>query len=130
MRIENEKILRGMMTILILDRISTLPSHGYSLQVYISEKLQRKVPPGTVYVLLSSLLKRGFIPVSEEKYINGRPVKIYSITGSGITFLQDHVEPLVIIQKIVGDLILSISSLPPDAARSGHVSVEGSAESQ
>ncbi len=130
MRIENEKILRGMMTILILDRISRLPSHGYSLQVYISEKLQRKVPPGTVYVLLSSLLKRGFITVSEEKYINGRAVKIYSITVSGIAFLQDHVEPLVIIQKIVGDLILSISSLPQDAARSGHVSVEGSAESE
>ncbi|MFG1518962.1 MAG: PadR family transcriptional regulator [Thermoplasmataceae archaeon] len=120
MKIENEKILRGIMTILILDKISTLPSHGYSLQVYISEKLMRKVPPGTVYVLLSSMVKRGFIMVSEQKCVNGRPVKIYSITDSGIEFLRDHIDPLIIIQKIVGDLISSISSLPPAAVKPHH----------
>jgi PadR family transcriptional regulator PadR len=120
MKIENEKILRGIMTILILDKISTLPSHGYSLQVYISEKFQRKVPPGTVYVLLSSMMKRGFIVVSEQKFVSGRSMKIYSITDSGIEFLKDHIDPLIIIQKIVGDLISSISSLSPETAKSHH----------
>lgn len=108
---EREKILRGIMTLLVLDQLSRHDLHGYALQQVVSERLKRRIAPGTIYVLLTSMLRRGFIEVKEECTVKNRTVKIYSITHRGKEFLLDHSEPLKLVREVLDYLIPSIEDL-------------------
>ena len=113
--IENEKVLRGVMTLLILGELLEKPLHGYALQNRVSEKLGTAIPPGTVYVLLGSLQKRGFVDILERKIVNGRKTTVYVITENGKIFLIDHEEPLAIVRGVLDNLldrIRKLGSLP------------------
>ena len=111
---EREKILRGIMTLLVLDQLSHQNMHGYALQQVVSERLKRRIAPGTIYVLLTTMLRRGFIVVKEENNVKNRIIKTYSITHKGLEFLLDHREPLRIVQETLQYLIPSIELLAAD----------------
>lgn len=114
---EREKIIRGVMTLLVLEKLSREDMHGYGLQSYVSETVQRRIAPGTIYVLLGSMLKRGLISVKDQYIVKNRPVKLYSITPLGIKFLTDHIEPLEIVSKLLDFLIPSIKERSQDVVR-------------
>ncbi len=107
--LHKEKIFRGIVTLLILRFLIEHPRHGYSLALMISEKVKRDLPPGTIYVLLGSLEKRGLIKVLEKKMIRDR--KTYTITEDGMRFLLGHHEPLLIATQVMSELISFIESL-------------------
>lgn len=103
-----EQILRGTTTLLILRLLSDEPMHGYSLQSVISERVQREMPQGTIYVLLKSLEKRGLVKPLESQ---GRgEKKPYTITQSGREFLLWHLEPLQTAREIIDSIIMYIKS--------------------
>lgn len=69
------------------------PSHGYSLMNEIKEVSDGRVNmgPGTLYGVLKRIQKEGLIELKED---DGRK-KVYSITGSGRTALQDEYNRLL-----------------------------------
>jgi PadR family transcriptional regulator PadR len=99
------------MTFLILRSLIDGPSHGYALETYLSQKLKRPIPPGTIYVILSSLNKDGLISVKERTVINGRSVTNYELTQLGRQFLLDHKEPMLVMREVVEELIRAIDEL-------------------
>ncbi len=109
--IENEKVLRGVMTLLILGELLEKPLHGYALQSKVSAKLGTAIPPGTIYVLLGSLQKRGFVDILERKIVSGRKTTVYEITENGKIFLINHEEPLTIVRGVLDNLLESIGKL-------------------
>ena len=99
------------MTFLILRSLIDGPSHGYALENYLSQKLKRPIPPGTIYVILLSLNKDGLVSVKERTIINGRAVTNYELTQLGREFLLDHKEPMLVMRDVVEELIRAIDSL-------------------
>jgi PadR family transcriptional regulator, regulatory protein PadR len=108
---KRERLLHGMMTFLILRSLIDGPSHGYALEGYLSLKLKRPIPPGTIYVILSSLNEDGLVSVKERTVINGRAVTIYELTQLGRQFLLDHKEPMLVMRDVVEELIRAIDEL-------------------
>ena len=109
--VEREKILRGVMTLLVLEKLCHEDMHGYALQVYVSGMIDRKIAPGTIYVLLGSLLRRKFIRISSQFRAKNRDVKVYTITDLGRDFLKDHISPLIIVRDVLDYLIPSITQI-------------------
>ncbi|MEL9915163.1 MAG: PadR family transcriptional regulator [Thermoplasmatales archaeon] len=105
MDIRRERILSGIMTLLILSKLCEGPAHGYLLESYIEEKLKRSIPPGTVYVLLSTLKRRGFVVVKSKEIVKGRQIATYEIKPEGIRFLRQHKEPLNLMKSVIEDLL-------------------------
>lgn len=111
MDIKKEKIMSGMMTLIILTRLAEGPSHGYALEAYLEDKLGRPIPPGTVYVLLSALKRRNLVSLNSREVVKGRQIAVYKINPEGIEFLKQHIEPLKMIRKISGELLRKVESL-------------------
>lgn len=110
--LQKERILKGIITLLILKMTAEQPMHGYSLQTSISREIKRELPQGSIYVLLKALERRGFIKVHETQA--ERDKKIYVITESGLDFLVAHSEPLEIASNVMKDLMAFIDRLKAD----------------
>lgn len=111
MDIKKEKIMSGMMTLMILARLAETPSHGYALEIYLEKKLKRPIPPGTVYVLLSAMKRRNLVSVKSRELVNGRQIAVYEINPEGVEFLRQHREPLKIMRTLIGELAKKIEHL-------------------
>lgn len=109
--VEKEKILRGVITLLVLEKLCHEDLHGYALQTYVSGMIDRKIAPGTIYVLLGSLMKRKFIRISSQFRAKNRDVKVYAITDLGRDFLKEHISPLIIVRDVLDYLIPSITHI-------------------
>ncbi|MDG7018455.1 MAG: PadR family transcriptional regulator, partial [Nitrososphaerota archaeon] len=114
--VKSEKILSGIMTLLVLRRLADKPAHGYGLQSFLSEVLERPIPPGTIYVILSTLRARGLIAIERRATVNGRNVVEYGITDRGTRFLLEHEKPLRTVRKVIGELADSIKHLKNESA--------------
>ena len=108
---KREKILSGVMTLLIMIKLLDGPSYGYALGNYVSERLERPIPPGAIYVILSSLDKRKLISISEKGTLNGRNITKYQITDSGMEFLRRHKDPLKVASRVIEDISQTIQNL-------------------
>ena len=113
---KREKILSGIMTLLVLRRLVDKPAHGYGLQSFLSEVLERPIPPGTIYVILPTLRSRGLIAIKRKATVNGRNVVEYGITDRGTQFLLEHEEPLRTVRKVIDELVDSITHLKKEFA--------------
>lgn len=113
---KREKILSGIMTLLVLRRLVDKPAHGYGLQSFLSKVLERPIPPGTIYVILSTLKTKGLIAIKRKATVNGRNVVEYEITDRGTRFLLEHEEPLRTVRKVVDELVDSIAYLKNESA--------------
>lgn len=99
-------MLKGIISILITDELLKGPLHGYAIEKKISEKIEGKLPPGMIYVILKSLEKKGCVRKEETKSETGRSIKIYYITDQGKDFLFKHKNQLKIMKNII-DYILN-----------------------
>ena len=108
---KRERILHGLMTFLILRSLIDGPSHGYALENYLSQKLKKPIPPGTIYVILSSLKEDGLVSLKERTVVNGRAVTTYELTPLGREFLLDHKEPMKVMKEVAEELIRAIDDL-------------------
>lgn len=110
-RRQPEKVLRGIITLLILLELYRAPKHGYELQKRVKEALGYTLPAGSVYVLLRSLTKRGYVRVTGSQRVRGRRVIMYELTEDGKAFLKAHREPLRIASQILPQILSAINNI-------------------
>jgi PadR family transcriptional regulator PadR len=85
------KLTKGLLDLIILQFVSTQPMHGYQIITKIRKNFGVYFGPSTVYPLLNTLEKKGFVK-SEWNMNSERPRKIYSLTSNGqnmLTFTED-----------------------------------------
>jgi PadR family transcriptional regulator PadR len=81
------KLVRGLLEPVVLQFLSTQPMHGYQLIVQIRKVFNVYFGPSTIYPLLGTLEKKGY--VKSEWVMNGeRPRKVYSLTVQGQDLLS------------------------------------------
>ncbi len=83
-------LLRGNLKLLVLNILSHHPMHGYGLFKELQKVYNWRPSCGTLYPVLSSLEKKGFI-TSKDTVECGRFKKIYSITDKGREKLKEMV---------------------------------------
>ncbi|MDP8011516.1 MAG: PadR family transcriptional regulator [Thermoplasmata archaeon] len=105
---KREKMLKGIISILIIKELLDGPLHGYAIEKKISDKIEGKLPPGMIYVILKSLEKKGCVRKEEKLSDTSRNVKIYYITDHGKDFLISHEKQLKIMKKLIDDILGSI----------------------
>ncbi|MEM0120373.1 MAG: PadR family transcriptional regulator [Thermoprotei archaeon] len=108
---QSEKVLRGIITLLILLELSKSPKHGYELQKRLSQALGYSLPAGSIYVLLRSLAKRGYIRVIGVQSVRGRRVIKYELTENGRSFLKAHRQPLKIVERVLTQIISAVNQI-------------------
>ncbi|MGC8562504.1 MAG: PadR family transcriptional regulator [Thermoplasmata archaeon] len=106
-----EKVLKGITTLLILRNLWKSPSHGYVLQKEISAELKQNLPAGAIYILLKNLERKKLISRGEKIEVNGRVISQYVITPEGKRFLKRHIVPLETVEGVLGDLINDIKKI-------------------
>jgi len=90
------KLMKGLLDLIILQFLSTQPMHGYQIITKIRKNYGVYFGPSTVYPLLNTLEKKGFIK-GEWNMNFDRPRKIYSLTTNGRNMLDFTEESLNII---------------------------------
>lgn len=81
------KLAKGLLDLIILQFLNTQPMHGYEVITKIRKSFGVYFGPSTVYPLLSSLEKKGYI-ASQWDMSNERPRKVYELTSDGKTMLN------------------------------------------
>ncbi len=89
MRKRKYRLLRGIVSLLILRYLMEGEECGYGLRKRISEVLGEALPPGYIYVMLKALRRRGLVD-SREGSKKGRRIVYYTATERGRKFLLDH----------------------------------------
>ena len=90
------KLMKGLLDLIILQFLSTQPMHGYQIITKIRKSFGVYFGPSTIYPLLSTLEKKGFVK-SEWNMNYERPRKIYSLTNDGQSMLDLTEESLNLI---------------------------------
>jgi PadR family transcriptional regulator PadR len=90
------KLTKGLLDLIILQFVSTQPMHGYQIITKIRKNFGVYFGPSTVYPLLNTLEKKGFLK-SEWNMNSERPRKIYSLTSNGQNMLNFTEESLNLI---------------------------------
>lgn len=80
------KLMKGILDLVVLQLIRTEPMHGYQIITKIRRSFGVYFGPSTVYPLLNTLEKKGFIN-SEWDMSNERPRKVYKLTSNGQSLL-------------------------------------------
>lgn len=83
MKMNLERLRKGVLKLLILEALDTKPMHAYEIIKTIEKKFNGiyKPSPGSIYPVLKQLLANGLIVVEEKDN-----KKIYSITKEGREF--------------------------------------------
>jgi PadR family transcriptional regulator PadR len=81
------KLAKGLLDLIVLQFLSSQPMHGYQIITKIRKSFGVYFGPSTIYPLLASLEKKGFVN-SEWNMATERPRKIYKLTNEGQTMLN------------------------------------------
>jgi len=81
------KLTKGLLDLIILQFVGTQPMHGYQIITKIRKNFGVYFGPSTVYPLLNTLEKKGFVK-SEWNMNSERPRKVYSLTSNGRSMLS------------------------------------------
>ncbi|MCS7114404.1 MAG: PadR family transcriptional regulator [Nitrososphaerota archaeon] len=95
------KLMKGLLDLIVLQFLSTSPMHGYQIITKIRKTFGVYFGPSTVYPLLNSLEKSGYVK-SEWDMKNDRPRKVYRLTVEGQNFLNFTEYSLNLICKKIG----------------------------
>jgi DNA-binding PadR family transcriptional regulator len=81
------KLAKGLLDLIVLQFLNAQPMHGYQIITKIRRSFGVYFGPSTIYPLLSSLEKKGFVN-SKWNMETERPRKIYKLTTEGQTMLS------------------------------------------
>jgi PadR family transcriptional regulator PadR len=81
------KLTKGLLDIIILEYLQHEPMHGYQLITKIRKTYGVYFGPSTVYPLLATLEKKGYV-ASTWNMDGDRPRKIYKISNDGKSVLS------------------------------------------
>ena len=106
-----EKIVKGMLEIIVLKLVADNPTHGYKIIRTIQKCYSVYLGPSTIYPMLSRLAQKGYVKSEwvfpSQKHglkvkLRANPRKVYTITqkgktllGCGQTELETVVQPLI-----------------------------------
>ena len=92
----SNKLMKGLLDLIILQFLNSQPMHGYQIITKIRKSFGVYFGPSTVYPLLNSLEKKGFVN-SVWNMNSDRPRKIYKLTTNGQNMLNFTEESLNLI---------------------------------
>ena len=95
------KLTKGLLDMIVLQFLNDQPMHGYHIITKIRKSFGVYFGPSTVYPLLSSLEKKGYVS-SDWNMENERPRKVYKLTNEGQTLLNFTENSLNLIVKTIG----------------------------
>jgi DNA-binding PadR family transcriptional regulator len=95
------KLMKGLLDLIILQFLSVQPMHGYQIITRIRKTFGIYFGPSTIYPLLGTLEKRGFVK-SEWEMSNERPRKVYKLTTEGQSLLNFTEDSLNFICRKIG----------------------------
>ncbi len=107
----SNKLMKGLLDLIILQFLSTQPMHGYQVITKIRKSFGVYFGPSTVYPLLNTLEKKGFVN-SAWNMNSDRPRKIYSLTNNGQNILSFTEESLNLICRKISTQIAEPSAQP------------------
>jgi PadR family transcriptional regulator PadR len=81
------KLAKGLLDLIVLQFLNSQPMHGYQIITKIRKNFGVYFGPSTIYPLLASLEKKGFVN-SEWNMKTERPRKIYKLTTEGQSMLN------------------------------------------
>ena len=81
------KLMKGLLDLVILQFLNARPSHGYQIISSIRKNFGVYFGPSTIYPLLNSLEGKGYIK-SQWDLSNERPRKVYKLTNEGQSLLS------------------------------------------
>ena len=81
------KLMKGLLDLVILQFLNANPMHGYQIISSIRKNFGVYFGPSTIYPLLNSLEKKGYIK-SQWDLSNERPRKVYELTNEGDNLLS------------------------------------------
>ncbi len=92
----SNKLMKGLLDLIILQFLSTQPMHGYQIITKIRKNYGVYFGPSTIYPLLSTLEKKDFVK-SQWNMNSERPRKMYNLTTNGQNMLNFTEESLNLI---------------------------------
>jgi DNA-binding PadR family transcriptional regulator len=95
------KLTKGLLDMIVLQYLNGQPMHGYQIISKIRKSFGVYFGPSTVYPLLSSLEKKGYVS-SNWNMENERPRKVYKLTSEGQNLLNFTENSLNLIVKTIG----------------------------
>ena len=81
------KLMKGLLDLVVLQFLSTEPMHGYQVITRIRKNFGVYFGPSTVYPLLGTLEKKGYIDSHWDMNFE-RPRKVYRLTNDGKNMLN------------------------------------------
>ena len=112
------KLTKGLLDLIILQYLDKESMHGYQLITKIRKGFGVYFGPSTIYPLLGTLEKKGFVN-SEWNMNSERPRKVYKLTNEGKNVLSFTESSLNLICKnMVTDSKILIQAAPLISARS------------
>ena len=90
------KLTKGLLDMIILQHLNQESMHGYQLITTIRKSFGVYFGPSTIYPLLGTLEKKGYIKSTWNMNFE-RPRKVYSLTQDGQTMLSFTEESLNLI---------------------------------
>ncbi len=103
------KLAKGLLDLIILQFLNTQPMHGYEVITKVRKTFGVYFGPSTVYPLLSTLEKKGYIS-SQWDMENDRPRKVYSLTNDGHNMLNFTENSLNLICQKMGSSIPAVEA--------------------
>jgi PadR family transcriptional regulator PadR len=112
------KLTKGLLDMIILQYLDKESMHGYQLITKIRKGFGVYFGPSTIYPLLGTLEKKGFVN-SKWNMNSERPRKVYKLTNEGKNVLSFTESSLNLICKnMVTDSNIRIQAAPLISARS------------
>jgi PadR family transcriptional regulator PadR len=81
------KLMKGLLDLVILQFLNAKPMHGYQIISTIRKNFGVYFGPSTIYPLLNTLEEKGYIK-SQWDLNNERPRKVYQLTNEGKNLLN------------------------------------------
>ncbi len=92
------KLMKGLLDLIILQLLNNKPMHGYEVITKIRKNFGVYFGPSTIYPLLGTLEKKGFIDSNWNTDFE-RPRKVYNLTTNGQNMLNYTEDSLNIIRN-------------------------------
>jgi len=102
------KLMKGLLDLVILQFLNSKPMHGYQIISSIRKNFGVYFGPSTIYPLLNSLEEKGYIK-SQWDLTNERPRKVYELTKEGQSLLSFTENSLNHICRKISNIAISKS---------------------
>lgn len=99
------QMLKGVIDGLILHIIKNKETYGYEIVEKLRQNGFYNMTEGTVYPILSRLIKKGYILGSFKKSSIGPKRKYYYITDKGLDYLEDFYISLYNLRNAVANIL-------------------------